>query len=118
MSPGNMCHGGTNLLTEKYVGPTLVTGDCRWGKNPLRAFPSDHSPATPDTWAKVSLATCRWGKPLNIGNTSNVVVYRLNVEKTELMTSTDMCQPALPVVGDTCRRSQVTRALLEDPNLI
>nr|GEX70550.1 hypothetical protein [Tanacetum cinerariifolium] len=26
MSPGNMCHGGTNYLTEKYVGPTVSLG--------------------------------------------------------------------------------------------
>ncbi|GJX25296.1 hypothetical protein Tco_0231592 [Tanacetum coccineum] len=24
MLPGNMCHGDTNYLTEKYVGPTLL----------------------------------------------------------------------------------------------
>ncbi|GJU43441.1 zinc finger, CCHC-type containing protein [Tanacetum coccineum] len=27
MSPGNMCHGGTNYLTEKYMGPTVSLGN-------------------------------------------------------------------------------------------
>nr|GFA02059.1 hypothetical protein [Tanacetum cinerariifolium] len=26
MSPGNMCHRGTNYLTEKYVRPTVSLG--------------------------------------------------------------------------------------------
>ncbi|GJY77145.1 hypothetical protein Tco_0482261 [Tanacetum coccineum] len=26
MSLGNVCHGGTSCLTEKYVGPTLSLG--------------------------------------------------------------------------------------------
>ncbi|GKA89263.1 FAR1-related sequence 5-like protein [Tanacetum coccineum] len=44
MSPGNMCHGGTNLLTEKYVGPTLSLGNVSLASVPKRAFPSDKSP--------------------------------------------------------------------------
>nr|GEU79472.1 hypothetical protein [Tanacetum cinerariifolium] len=26
MSPGNVCHRGTNNLTRKYVGPTVLRG--------------------------------------------------------------------------------------------
>ncbi|GJR58988.1 probable galacturonosyltransferase 14 isoform X2 [Tanacetum coccineum] len=41
-------------------GTHLVAGDYRWGKNPLRSFPSEYSPATMSTWAYLSPATCRW----------------------------------------------------------
>ncbi|GJZ69742.1 hypothetical protein Tco_0633292 [Tanacetum coccineum] len=41
MSPRNMCHGGTNYLTEKYVGPTLSLGIVAGER-----IPSEHSPAT------------------------------------------------------------------------
>ncbi|GJW74556.1 hypothetical protein Tco_0133926 [Tanacetum coccineum] len=50
MSPGNMCHRGTNFLTEKYVGPTFRFGIGRWGStlscrgiSPERTFLSDKS---------------------------------------------------------------------------
>ncbi|GKD24511.1 kinesin-like protein KIN-14S [Tanacetum coccineum] len=43
MSPENMCHGGTNLLTEKYVGPTLSLGKESLTSVPQRPFPSDMS---------------------------------------------------------------------------
>ncbi|GJY45882.1 CRAL-TRIO domain-containing protein [Tanacetum coccineum] len=42
-------------------GTHLVAGDYRWGKNPLRSFPNEHSPAT-SRWGYLSPATCRWGK--------------------------------------------------------
>ncbi|GKA70577.1 hypothetical protein Tco_0776716 [Tanacetum coccineum] len=42
-------------------GTHLVAGDYRWGKNPLRSFPSEYSPAT-SRWGYLSPATCRWGK--------------------------------------------------------
>ncbi|GKB25597.1 ty3-gypsy retrotransposon protein [Tanacetum coccineum] len=42
-------------------GTHLVAGDYRWGKNPLRSFPSEHSPAT-SHWGHLSSATCHWGK--------------------------------------------------------
>ncbi|GJZ06629.1 hypothetical protein Tco_0540422 [Tanacetum coccineum] len=56
-------------------GTHLVAGDYRWGKNPLRSFPSEYSPATcrwgylsPATcrWGYLSPATCRWGKPRHV----------------------------------------------------
>nr|GEW70208.1 hypothetical protein [Tanacetum cinerariifolium] len=34
------------ILDWKIRGTHLFAGDCRWGRNPLRAFPSDVSPAT------------------------------------------------------------------------
>ncbi|GJR62200.1 hypothetical protein Tco_1504362 [Tanacetum coccineum] len=40
----NMCHGGTNYLTEKYVGPTLSLGNVSLASVPQRSFPSDKSP--------------------------------------------------------------------------
>ncbi|GKB13789.1 hypothetical protein Tco_0847712 [Tanacetum coccineum] len=40
MSPGNMCHGGTHYLTEKYVGPTLSLGIVAGER-----IPSELSPA-------------------------------------------------------------------------
>ncbi|GKB67920.1 ALP1-like protein [Tanacetum coccineum] len=40
MSPGNMCHGGTNYLTKKYVGPTLSLGIVVGER-----IPSERSPA-------------------------------------------------------------------------
>ncbi|GKD15030.1 hypothetical protein Tco_1199437 [Tanacetum coccineum] len=42
-------------------GAHLVAGDYRWGKNPLRDFPSEDSPAT-FRWGRFSPATRRWGK--------------------------------------------------------
>ncbi|GKE08665.1 hypothetical protein Tco_1412216, partial [Tanacetum coccineum] len=58
MSPGNMCHGGTNYLTEKYVGPTvslgIVVGErIPSDKSPEKGIPSDKSPGNPPK--------CRWG---------------------------------------------------------
>ncbi|GJT65782.1 hypothetical protein Tco_1017262 [Tanacetum coccineum] len=48
MSPGNMCNGGTNYLTEKYVGPTvllrIVAGERIPSERSQRTFPSDKSP--------------------------------------------------------------------------
>ncbi|GKD69652.1 hypothetical protein Tco_1323742, partial [Tanacetum coccineum] len=41
MSSGNMCHGGTNYLTEKYVGPTVLLGIVAGER-----IPSERSPAT------------------------------------------------------------------------
>ncbi|GKC44980.1 reverse transcriptase [Tanacetum coccineum] len=46
MSLGNVCHGGTSCLTEKYVGPTLSLGIVAGER-----IPSERSPAT-----------CHWGK--------------------------------------------------------
>ncbi|GJW59911.1 hypothetical protein Tco_0109246 [Tanacetum coccineum] len=40
MSLGNMCHGGTNYLTGKYVGPTLSLGIVAGER-----IPSERSPA-------------------------------------------------------------------------
>ncbi|GJR47235.1 ribonuclease H-like domain-containing protein [Tanacetum coccineum] len=48
MSSGNMCHGGTNYLTEKYVGPTLSLGNVSLAIVPQRSFPSDKSPGKDD----------------------------------------------------------------------
>ncbi|GKA95387.1 hypothetical protein Tco_0817425, partial [Tanacetum coccineum] len=42
-------------------GAHLVAGDYRWGKNPLRDFPGENSPAT-FRWGRFSPATRRWGK--------------------------------------------------------
>nr|GEV56061.1 F-box domain, leucine-rich repeat domain, L domain-like protein [Tanacetum cinerariifolium] len=43
-------------------GTHRFAGDCRWGRNPLRAFPSEHSPAT-SRLGKVSPAISRRGMP-------------------------------------------------------
>ncbi|GJY92135.1 hypothetical protein Tco_0507917 [Tanacetum coccineum] len=40
MSLGNVCHGGTSCLTEKYVGPTLSLGIVAGER-----IPSERSPA-------------------------------------------------------------------------
>nr|GEW18683.1 hypothetical protein [Tanacetum cinerariifolium] len=40
MSPGNMCHGGTNYLTEKYVEPIVSLGIVAGER-----IPSERSPA-------------------------------------------------------------------------
>nr|GEZ39602.1 hypothetical protein [Tanacetum cinerariifolium] len=50
------------ILDWKIRGTHLFAGDCRWGMNPLRAFPSDVSPATSRP-GKESPATSRRGKP-------------------------------------------------------
>nr|GEX51892.1 F-box domain, leucine-rich repeat domain, L domain-like protein [Tanacetum cinerariifolium] len=50
------------ILDWKIRETHLFTGDCRWGRNPLQAFPSDVSPAT-SRRGKKSLATSRRGKP-------------------------------------------------------
>ncbi|GJU17074.1 hypothetical protein Tco_1145040, partial [Tanacetum coccineum] len=41
MSLGNVCHGGTSCLTEKYVGPTLSLGIVAGER-----IPSERSPAS------------------------------------------------------------------------
>nr|GEX89921.1 ribonuclease H-like domain-containing protein [Tanacetum cinerariifolium] len=41
MSPGNMCHGGTNYLTEKYVGPTVSLGIVTEERIPSERFPTN-----------------------------------------------------------------------------
>nr|GEX43586.1 callose synthase 3-like [Tanacetum cinerariifolium] len=43
MSSGNMCHRGTNYLTEKYAGPTVSLGKVSLSSIPQRTFPSDKS---------------------------------------------------------------------------
>nr|GFA97044.1 RING/U-box superfamily protein [Tanacetum cinerariifolium] len=74
MSPGNICHRGTEYLTEKYVGPTfslgIVTGE---------GIPVEHSPAnipqrqvTGETFLRRQVAG---GIPeMSLGNVVNVVV--------------------------------------------
>ncbi|GJY07199.1 hypothetical protein Tco_0374253 [Tanacetum coccineum] len=59
MSPGNMCHGGTNYLTEKYVRPTLSLGIVA----PQRTFPSDKSPGKgiPSDKSPGNPPKYRWG---------------------------------------------------------
>ncbi|GKD64791.1 hypothetical protein Tco_1306899 [Tanacetum coccineum] len=54
-----MCHRGTSSLTKNVAH--IVAGDYRWGKNPLRDFPSEDSPET-FRWGRFSPATRRWGK--------------------------------------------------------
>nr|GFC31006.1 hypothetical protein [Tanacetum cinerariifolium] len=56
MSPGNICHRGTNYLTEKYVGPTVSLGIVAG-----EGIPVEHSSAN-----ILSPTTSRWGKPQNI----------------------------------------------------
>ncbi|GJZ44331.1 hypothetical protein Tco_0591586 [Tanacetum coccineum] len=69
ISPGNMCHGGTNYLTEKYVGPTLSLGNVSIASVPQRSFPSDKSPGKgiPIDKSPGNHPKCRW-------DTVNVVV--------------------------------------------
>nr|GEV50637.1 hypothetical protein [Tanacetum cinerariifolium] len=43
MSPGNMCHRGTDFLTEKYVRPTVSLGKESLASVPQRTFPGDKS---------------------------------------------------------------------------
>nr|GEU35067.1 F-box domain, leucine-rich repeat domain, L domain-like protein [Tanacetum cinerariifolium] len=57
MSPGNICHRGTNFSTGKYVGPTVSLG-----KESFASVPSEHSPAISHR-GKVSPATSHLGKP-------------------------------------------------------
>nr|GEY25893.1 F-box domain, leucine-rich repeat domain, L domain-like protein [Tanacetum cinerariifolium] len=40
MSPGNMCHGGTNYLTEKYVRPTVSLGIVAGERIPCERSPA------------------------------------------------------------------------------
>ncbi|GJZ29205.1 hypothetical protein Tco_0853658 [Tanacetum coccineum] len=67
MSPGNICHGGTNYLTEKYVGPTLsleiVAGERIPSEFSLATFPSDKSPGKgiPSDKSPGKPPKCRWG---------------------------------------------------------
>ncbi|GKE49281.1 hypothetical protein Tco_1480539, partial [Tanacetum coccineum] len=73
MSSGNMCHGGTNYLTEKYVGPTvllgIVTGEL---------IPGERSPAT-NLQGNVSQRQVAWQSPkMSLGIVVNVVVRQYN----------------------------------------
>nr|GEW13436.1 hypothetical protein [Tanacetum cinerariifolium] len=43
MSPMKMCHGGTNYLSENYVGPTVSLGNVSLASVPRRTFSSDKS---------------------------------------------------------------------------
>nr|GEZ02869.1 hypothetical protein [Tanacetum cinerariifolium] len=61
MSPGNICHRGTNYLTEKYVRPTVSLG-----KVAGEGIPVEHSPATsrwgfPSDLSLGKAPKCRWG---------------------------------------------------------
>nr|GEW37517.1 hypothetical protein [Tanacetum cinerariifolium] len=50
------------FLDWKICGTHRFAEDCRWGRNPLRAFPSEHSPMT-SRRGNLSPATSRRGKP-------------------------------------------------------
>nr|GEW90933.1 hypothetical protein [Tanacetum cinerariifolium] len=41
MSSGNMCHRGTNYLTEKYVGHIVSLGIVAWEGIPVEHFPTN-----------------------------------------------------------------------------
>ncbi|GKA60533.1 ALP1-like protein [Tanacetum coccineum] len=41
MSSGNMCHRGTNILTENYVGPTVLLGIVAGERIPVELSPSN-----------------------------------------------------------------------------
>ncbi|GJW55502.1 hypothetical protein Tco_0099587 [Tanacetum coccineum] len=41
MSLGNVCHGGTSCLTEKYVGPTLSLGIVAGERIPCELSPAN-----------------------------------------------------------------------------
>nr|GEZ20422.1 helitron helicase-like domain-containing protein [Tanacetum cinerariifolium] len=49
LSLGNMCHRGTNFLTEKYVGPTVSLGKESFASVPQRTFHDDKSPGKSDS---------------------------------------------------------------------
>nr|GEV19497.1 F-box domain, leucine-rich repeat domain, L domain-like protein [Tanacetum cinerariifolium] len=69
MSPGNMCHRGTNYLTEKYVRPTVSLGIVAG-----EGIPVEHSPANIPQ-RQVARERCRWESPeMSLGNVVNVVV--------------------------------------------
>ncbi|GJU93811.1 hypothetical protein Tco_1318567 [Tanacetum coccineum] len=65
MSPENMCHGDTNYLTEKYVGPTLSLGIVAGERIPSERssanIPSDKSPGKgiPSDKSPRNLLKCR-----------------------------------------------------------
>ncbi|GKC56158.1 hypothetical protein Tco_1083756, partial [Tanacetum coccineum] len=66
MSPGNMCRGGTNYLTGKYVGPTLSLGIVAGERIPSErspTFPSDKSSGKgiPSDKSPRKPPKCRWG---------------------------------------------------------
>nr|GFA91285.1 hypothetical protein [Tanacetum cinerariifolium] len=66
------------IIDWKIRGTYLFVGDCRWGRNPLRAFPSDVSPAT-SRRGKESPATSRRGKPQIVAGKALNVVVQLTV---------------------------------------
>ncbi|GJS83550.1 hypothetical protein Tco_0750091 [Tanacetum coccineum] len=74
MSPGNMCHGGINYLTEKYVGPTVSLGIVAGER-----IPSERSPATipqrqvTREWYP-HRQVARESPKMSMGNVGNVVV--------------------------------------------
>nr|GEX77781.1 hypothetical protein [Tanacetum cinerariifolium] len=78
MSPGNMCHRGTNFLTGKYVGPTVSLGIVAED-----GIPCERSPAN-IPWRQVAGETYPQrqvaGKSpeLSLGNRLNVVVREAN----------------------------------------
>nr|GEW42256.1 hypothetical protein [Tanacetum cinerariifolium] len=74
MSPRNVCHRGTDYLTEKYVGPTFSLEIVA-----VEGIPVEHSPAnisqrqvTGETFLRRQVA---WESPkMSLGNVVNVVV--------------------------------------------
>ncbi|GKA03757.1 hypothetical protein Tco_0676538 [Tanacetum coccineum] len=80
MSPENMCHGDTNYLTEKYVGPTLSLGIVAGERIPSERssanIPSDKSPGKVAVLKPTTVATCDDNIVLIIGNFVSERVYR------------------------------------------
>nr|GEX94839.1 hypothetical protein [Tanacetum cinerariifolium] len=66
MSPGNMCHRGTDFLTGKYVGPTVSLGKESLASVPQRTFLGDKSPGKciPSDKSPGKAENCRWERGL------------------------------------------------------
>nr|GEU62924.1 serine-threonine/tyrosine-protein kinase catalytic domain-containing protein [Tanacetum cinerariifolium] len=74
MSPGNMCHRGTNFLSGKYVGPTVSLGIVAGEGIPCERFPANNPrrQVAGETYPQRQVAG--ESPELSLGNGLNVVV--------------------------------------------
>nr|GEX58567.1 F-box domain, leucine-rich repeat domain, L domain-like protein [Tanacetum cinerariifolium] len=64
----------TRIRMAMAILSCVIYGDCRWGRNPLRAFSSDYSPATSRQGNPSTVTSRRESRDLSLGKRLNVVV--------------------------------------------
>ncbi|GKB36290.1 hypothetical protein Tco_0881232 [Tanacetum coccineum] len=83
MSPGNMCHRGTNFLTEKYVGPTVSLGIVAGERIPVEHSPANIPQRQVAREGYPQRQVARESPEMSLGNMVNVVVTRTKMTTSE-----------------------------------